>query len=103
MTCRCRATSIPEAAATRGGACVPAYGRWRAAPERVVTPPSGTRPEQAAAVISRELARGRDGSLRPRVTELLELLRAPAVPKHAWCADAEEAVAAASELGGRWR
>jgi acetate---CoA ligase (ADP-forming) len=88
----------PEAAA-RAVALASAYGRWRAAPERTPTTPSGARPEQAAAVISRELADGSEWLSPGAVIELLECYGIPLVPTRI-VPDAAGAIAAAAELGG---
>lgn len=88
----------PEEAA-RAVALASAYGRWRNRPEPPVTQPHGVRPEQAAAVISRELSRG-GGWLAPAsVSELLDCYGLPLVATR-FAADASAAVAAGAELGG---
>ena len=88
----------PESAA-RAVALASAYGRWRATPPPEPSAPSGTRPEQAAAVISRELATGTEWLSPTAVIELLECYGLPLVPTRV-VADADEAVAAAAGLGG---
>ena len=88
----------PESAA-RAVALASAYGRWRSSPEREVTTPPGTRPEQAAAVISRELAGGSEWLPPAAVVELLDCYGIPLVPTRV-VPDAAGAIAAAAEFGG---
>ncbi len=74
------------------------HGRWRARPEHEPAMPSGTRPEEAAAIISQELARA-SGWLAPaRVAALLDCYGLPLIATRV-VADATEAAAAAAELG----
>jgi acyl-CoA synthetase (NDP forming) len=69
---------FPEEAA-RAVALASSYGRWRSRPERGVSAPKGIRVDEAAAIISRQLARGL-GWLPPRaVSELLDCHGLPLV------------------------
>jgi acetyl coenzyme A synthetase (ADP forming)-like protein len=88
----------PEDAA-RAVALAAAYGDWRARPERTFTPPSGTRPDQAAAIISQQLARGSDWLPPASVAQLLDCYGLPLIPTRV-VSGAAEAVTAAAELGG---
>jgi acetate---CoA ligase (ADP-forming) len=88
----------PESAA-RAVALASAYGRWRTSPEPDVTTPSRTRPEQAAAVISRELVGGSEWLSPTAVVELLDCYGIPLVPTRI-VPDAAGAIAAATEFGG---
>jgi acyl-CoA synthetase (NDP forming) len=88
---------FPEDAA-RAVALAARHGRWRARPEQRPAVPPGTRPEEAAAIISQELKHG-PGWLSPsRVTRLLDCYGLPLIPTCV-VADAGEAVLAATELG----
>jgi acyl-CoA synthetase (NDP forming) len=87
----------PESAA-RALALASAYGRWRSTPARELSAPSGTRPEQAAAVISRELARSAEWMSPTAVIELLDCYGLPLVPTRI-VSDAAGAIAAAAEFG----
>jgi len=88
---------FPEDAA-RAVALAAKHGRWRARPVRQSPQPPDTRPVQAAAIISEELSRG-SGWLRPgRVAALLDCYGLPLIATRI-VADADQAIAAAAELG----
>jgi acetyl coenzyme A synthetase (ADP forming)-like protein len=90
--------SFPEDAARALGHAA-RYARWRERPAGVAIPPAGCRPDEAAAIIAAELAHG-GGWLAPRaVNALLDCYGLPLIPTRI-VADADEAVAAAAELGG---
>jgi acetyl coenzyme A synthetase (ADP forming)-like protein len=88
---------FPEDAA-RAVASAAKHGRWRAQPEAPAPAPAGTRPAEAAAIISAGLA-SRPGWLpQPAVHDLLDCYGLPLVPTR-FVADADAAVLAAAELG----
>jgi acetate---CoA ligase (ADP-forming) len=88
---------FPEDAA-RAVALAARHGRWRSRAKGKLPDLHGARPEQAAAIISQELARG-SGWLSPaRVTELLECFGLPLVHTRV-VSDVDGAVQAAAELG----
>ena len=87
----------PEDAA-RAVALAAKHGSWRAQPEAPAPVPAGTRPAQAAAVISAGLAQGPGWLPQPAVHELLKCYGLPMVPTR-FVADADAAVVAAAELG----
>jgi acetyl coenzyme A synthetase (ADP forming)-like protein len=89
---------FPEDAA-RAVALAAAYGRWRARPERTVKVPEGLRINEAAAIISQELAKGSDWLPAGAIGGLLDCYALPLTPTRV-VAGAAEAVAAASEFGG---
>jgi len=94
---RVPAFDFPEDAA-RAVALAARHGRWRARPNGTVPDLVDARPEQAAAVISRELAGG-GGWLSPSgVAELLHCYGIPLVATRV-VPDVDGAVAAAGELG----
>ncbi len=75
------------------------HGRWRSRPEGSVVGLTGARPEEAAAIISHQLAAG-PGWLTPTLAAaLLECYGLPLITTRV-VADGEEAVAAAAELRG---
>jgi acetyl coenzyme A synthetase (ADP forming)-like protein len=88
----------PENAA-RAVARAASYGRWRARPVETPSAPSGARPDEAAAIISKELARGSEWLPPGAVIELVDCYGLPVIPTR-MVSDSEEAVAAAEELGG---
>jgi acetate---CoA ligase (ADP-forming) len=91
------AFAFPEEAA-RAVALAVRHGRWRARGEGVIWNPAHARPERAAAIISDELGRG-GGWLSPaRAIALLNCYDLPLLEARA-VSGAEEAVAAAAELG----
>jgi acetyl coenzyme A synthetase (ADP forming)-like protein len=88
---------FPEDAA-RAIALAAKHGRWRARPEQRPRAAAGTRPDEAAAIISRQLARG-PGWLAPaQVVALLDCYGLPLIETRV-VRDAAEAAAAAGELG----
>ncbi|MEO6857319.1 MAG: GNAT family N-acetyltransferase [Solirubrobacteraceae bacterium] len=88
---------FPEDTA-RAVALAAKHGRWRARPEQQPPAPADTRPEEAAAIISEELARG-SGWLAPaRVAALLDCYGLPLIATRV-VADTDEAAATATELG----
>lgn len=88
----------PEDAA-RAVALAARHGRWRSRPEGKVLSLSGARPEEAAAIISRQLAAG-PGWLPPaQAVALLECYGLPLITTRI-VANADEAVAAAADVGG---
>ncbi len=88
----------PEDAA-RAIALAARHGRWRSRPEGSVIGVKGTRPEEAAAIITRQLAAG-PGWLTPKeASALLECYGLPLIATRV-VANADEAVAAAADLGG---
>ena len=89
---------FPEDAA-RAVALAASYGRWRSRPDRTMSVPVGLRLDQAAAIVSRELARGSDWLPPLAVSELLDCYGLPLVPTRI-AASAAEAVSAAIERGG---
>jgi acyl-CoA synthetase (NDP forming) len=88
---------FPEDAA-RAVALAARYGRWRSRPEGTVSALTGTYPERAAAIISRELATGAGWLSSAAVAGLLECYGLPLIATGV-VADAKHAVAAAAELG----
>ncbi len=87
----------PEDAA-RAVSLAAKHGRWRGRPQQPAVMPSGTRPEEAAAILSERLAAG-SGWLAPaRVVALLGCYGLPLIPTLV-VAGAEQAAAAAAELG----
>ena len=74
------------------------HGRWRAREEGRFVHPSGTRREQAAAIISAALASGAGWLSPAHVGELLDCYGLPLVPTLS-VADPEQAVEAAARLG----
>jgi acyl-CoA synthetase (NDP forming) len=89
--------AFPEEAA-RAVALAVRHGRWRAGDPGVVPRFEGFRSVQAAAMISQELAR-EDGWLAPAsVAELFDCYGLPLIATRV-VPDAEQAVAAANELG----
>ncbi len=88
---------FPEDAA-RAVALAAKHGRWRARPEQRPAVPSGVRPEEAAAIISEQLARESDWLAPGRVAALLDCYGLPLIATRV-VADAAEAAAAAAELG----
>ena len=87
---------FPEDAA-RAVALAAKHGRWRARPVQQSPQSPDIRREQAAAIISRELASGRVA--RPgRVAALLDCYGLPLIATRI-VADADQAIAAAAELG----
>jgi acetyl coenzyme A synthetase (ADP forming)-like protein len=87
---------FPEDAA-RAVALAARYGRWRMRPERTFVTPAGIRQDQAAAMISKELARGTGWLEQAQVTELLDCYGLPLVTTRV-VRDAAEAAAVAGEL-----
>jgi len=87
----------PEDAA-RAVALAARYGRWRTRPQGHVAVPTGTRPERAAAIISRVLASGSGWLIPGDVAKLLGCYGLPLI-RTRLVADADEAMAAAAELG----
>jgi len=88
----------PEDAA-RAIALAARHGWWRSRPEGRVIGLKGARPEEAAAIIARQLASG-PGWLTPKeAAALLECYGLPLITTRI-VADADEAVAAAADLGG---
>ena len=75
------------------------YGRWRARPQRPVVAPPGIRTDEAAATVSRELSAG-SGWLAPSSVALLMRCYGLPLIETRIAHDADEAVAAAAELGG---
>jgi acetyl coenzyme A synthetase (ADP forming)-like protein len=90
--------AFPEEAA-RAVALAAKHGRWRARPEQPRVEIAGTRPAEAAAILSEELARGADWLAPERVTALLDCYGLPLIATRV-VADADEAAAVAAELGG---
>jgi len=91
------AFEFPEDAA-RAVALAARHGRWRARGEGAIWQPADARPERAAAIISDELRRG-GGWLSPATAiALLDCYELPLLETRL-VASAEEAVAAAVELG----
>jgi acetate---CoA ligase (ADP-forming) len=88
----------PEDAA-RAVALAASYGRWRASPATIIAAPAGTRPDEAAAIISRELARGADWMGPGAVTALLGCYGLPLIATRV-VPDVAGAIAAAAELRG---
>ena len=88
---------FPEEAA-RALALAARHGRWRTRPLGTVPELAGTSEGLAAAIISEELARGSRWLAPGRVAELLECYGLPLIATQV-VADAEQAVAAAAELG----
>jgi acetate---CoA ligase (ADP-forming) len=84
--------------AVRALALAARHGRWRARPLGKVWQVPGTSQSLAAAIISEELARGSEWLAPNRVAELLECYGLPLIATRV-AADAEQAVAAAAELG----
>jgi acetyl coenzyme A synthetase (ADP forming)-like protein len=89
--------AFPEDAA-RAVALAARYGAWRGCPEGSVPDLSGCRPDEAAALISEELARGSSWLSPARVAELLRCYGLPLIETRV-VANAKAAAAAASELG----
>jgi acetyl coenzyme A synthetase (ADP forming)-like protein len=88
---------FPEEAA-RAVALAASYGRWRSRPRGSVVTPTGTQPDRAAAIISRELGAG-PGWLSPtNAVALLECYGLPLVATRI-ASGAEEAAAVAREVG----
>ena len=91
------AFEFPEDGA-RAIALAARHGRWRSRPPGQLPDLQGVHPPEAAAIITHELAQG-GGWLTPaRVTELLRCYEIPLIETRV-VPDAEEAVAAAAELG----
>ena len=89
---------FPEDAA-RAIALAAKYGRWRARPERSVDAcPAASAPDEAAAIISRELADGSRWLSPAAANALLDCYGLPLITTR-FASDADEAVAAAAELG----
>jgi acetyl coenzyme A synthetase (ADP forming)-like protein len=89
--------AFPEDAA-RAVAHVAGYGSWRARPAGVLVEPAGIRQDEAAAIVAESL-RGGGGWLGPEETlGLLECYGLPVVQTR-FVSDAQEAAAAAEELG----
>ncbi len=89
--------AFPEDA-SRAVALAARHGAWRARPEGTVVSPSGCRPDEAAAVISEQLA-GDGGWLAPaQVAALLRCYGLPLADTRI-VRDADGAAAAADELG----
>jgi acetate---CoA ligase (ADP-forming) len=88
----------PEDAA-RAVALAARYGGWRARPEGAVPSLSGCRPDEAAALISEELAQGSSWLAPARVAELLRCYGLPLIDTRV-VANVAGAAAAAAELGG---
>jgi len=91
------AFAFPEEAA-RAVALAARYGRWRSRPEGQLCEPADARPEQAAAIISSALARGAGWLSTADAISLLRCYGLPLVATRV-AADADEAVAAAEQLG----
>ncbi len=92
------AYDYPEDAA-RAIALAARHGRWRSRPEGSVIGIEGARPEKAAAIITRQLAAG-PGWLTPKeASALLECYGLPLITTRI-VANADQAVAAAADLGG---
>jgi acetyl coenzyme A synthetase (ADP forming)-like protein len=88
---------FPEDAA-RAVALAARHGAWRARPVGSVPELPGCRPDEAAALISEELARGSRWLAPARVAELLHCYGLPLIDTRV-VHDADAAVAAAEELG----
>jgi acetate---CoA ligase (ADP-forming) len=88
---------FPEDAA-RAVALAARHGRWRARGEGTLWEPPDARPEQAAAIISEELGRGGGWVSLSTAIALLNCFGLPLIQTRV-VATAEEAVAAAVELG----
>jgi acetyl coenzyme A synthetase (ADP forming)-like protein len=96
-TVRVPGYEYPERAA-RAISLAAKYGRWRARPQRPVVAPPGIRTDEAAATVSRELSAG-SGWLAPSsVASLMRCYGLPLIETRI-AHDADEAVAAAAELG----
>ena len=88
---------FPEDAA-RAVALAAKYGRWRSRPQRPMSLPDGLRANEAAAIISNQLAAG-GGWLAPSSVALLsDCYGLPLIAAHS-ASDSDEAVAAAADLG----
>ena len=88
----------PEDAA-RAIALAARHGKWRSRPEGTLIGLKGARPEEAAAIITRQLAAG-PGWLAPKdASALLECYGLPLIATRI-VANADEAIAAADDLGG---
>ncbi|HET7051213.1 MAG TPA: GNAT family N-acetyltransferase [Solirubrobacteraceae bacterium] len=88
---------FPEDAA-RAVAVAAKYGRWRSRPQRPVSTLSGLRANEAAAIITSELAGG-GGWLAPSsVASLLNCYCLPLIAAR-FASDSDQAVAAAADLG----
>lgn len=88
---------FPEDAA-RAVALAARYGRWRSKPEGQISVHAGVRPERAAAIISRALGSGSEWLAPASVADLLDCYGLPLIQTRV-AADADEAAAAAAELG----
>lgn len=88
---------FPEEAA-RAVALAARYGRWRSAPEGQVIVPAEIQPERAAAIISRALGSGSSWLPPTGVADLLACYGLPLIDTRE-VADAEQAVAAAADVG----
>ncbi|HZE06519.1 MAG TPA: GNAT family N-acetyltransferase [Solirubrobacteraceae bacterium] len=88
---------FPEDAA-RAVALAARHGVWREAPEGSYFDPAGCRCDEAAAIISEELAAGGGWMSPAHVAELLDCYGLPLITTRV-VADADAAVAAARELG----
>jgi acetate---CoA ligase (ADP-forming) len=88
----------PEDAA-RAIALAARHARWRSRPEGSVRRLTGARPEEAAAIISRRLAAGAGWLTPAEAASLLGCYGLPLITTR-FAANAEQAVAAAAELGG---
>ena len=88
---------FPEDAA-RAVALAARHGVWRTRPEGAVPAPPGCRPDEAAAIISEELANGETWMSPARVGALLRCYGLPLIATRQ-VSDVSGAVAAAGELG----
>ena len=88
---------FPEDAA-RAVALAAKHGRWRARPEQQPATAPDTRPEQAAAIISEQLAEGAAWLAPARVAELFHCYGLPLITTRV-VSNTDQAVAAAAELG----
>ncbi|MGN6170696.1 MAG: bifunctional acetate--CoA ligase family protein/GNAT family N-acetyltransferase, partial [Solirubrobacteraceae bacterium] len=88
---------FPEEAA-QALALAASYGRWRSRPPGSAVAPPGTRPEKAAAIISRELGAGSEWLSRESVAALLDCYGLPLIPTQV-VDGAPQAAAVAGQLG----
>jgi acetate---CoA ligase (ADP-forming) len=89
--------AFPEDAA-QAVALAAKYGRWRSRQQRPVSLPDGLRSNEAAAIISSELAAGRGWLASSSVASLLDCYGLPLIATR-FASDSDGAVAGAADLG----